>query len=277
MTAAAPPRRLPVLDLGGSLRAIARTLAIVAVLLAIWAAAAWFVRATGNTAAAARLPYPWDVAAKMITAWPTFLEAAWQTGSRAVVGFLVGLLVGGAFGVLMVQSRLIEAALVPYILASQMIPLIALVPVLRAVLRDADLVRLYVCAYVTFFIVSIAVLRGLKNAGPTSLELMASLDASRWRTLWTVRFPSALPFIFSGLRIAAPLALIGAILVDFLGARGGIGYLLVASLSIGSSQATILWGALVLALALGLVFTRAVAYVERRLCFWTPAYRRGAA
>jgi NitT/TauT family transport system permease protein len=125
--------------------------------------------------------------------------------------------------------------------------------------------------------VTIAVLRGLKQATPVALELMDSLDASRWTVLRQLRLPAALPFIFSGLRVAAPLCLIGAILVDFLGARNGIGYLLVASLSIGSSQSTILWAALVISLLLGLAFTRAVVYVERRMCFWMPAYRTGAA
>jgi NitT/TauT family transport system permease protein len=192
------------------------------------------------------------------------------------VGFFIGLAVGTVFGVLMIQSRWIEYGLVPYVLASQMIPLIALVPILRAILKDPDLVRLYVTAYVSFFIVSIAVLRGLKNAAPTALELMASFNASRWTTLRYLQLPAALPYIFSGLRVAAPLSLIGAILVDFLGARNGLGYLLVASLSIGSSQSTLLWAALIVSLALGLLFTRTVVLVEGRMSFWQPAFREGA-
>jgi NitT/TauT family transport system permease protein len=212
----------------------------------------------------------------MVDSAPTLLDATWSTGSRAVVGFFIGLAVGTLFGVLMIQSRWIEYGLVPYILASQMIPLIALVPILRAILKDADLVRLYVTAYVSFFVVSIAVLRGLKNAAPTALELMGSLNASRWTTLRYLQLPAALPYIFSGLRVAAPLSLIGAILVDFLGARNGLGYLLVASLSIGSSQSTLLWAALVVSLALGLLFTRSVVIVERRMSFWQPAFREEA-
>jgi NitT/TauT family transport system permease protein len=105
---------------------------------------------------------------------------------------------------------------------------------------------------------------------------MSSLDASRWDTLRYLRFPAALPYIFSGLRVAAPLSLIGAILVDFLGARNGLGYLLVASLSIGSSQSTLLWATLIIALLVGLLFTRVVATFERRLSFWQPAYRPAA-
>ncbi len=252
---------------------LAWSLGILAVLIATWYIAAGLVRLAGDTSAAAKLPFPHDVVVKMIDTAPTLMDAAWSTGSRAVVGFFIGLAVGTTFGVVMIQSRWIEYGLVPYILASQMIPLIALVPILRAILKDSDLVRLYVTAYVTFFIVSIAVLRGLKNASPTALELMGSLNASRWTTLRYLQFPAALPYIFSGLRVAAPLSLIGAILVDFLGARNGLGYLLVASLSIGSSQSTLLWATLVVSLFLGLLFTRAVVLVERRMSFWQPAFR----
>ena len=106
---------------------------------------------------------------------------------------------------------------------------------------------------------------------------MESINASRWTTLRYLRLPAALPFIFSGLRVAAPLSLIGAILVDFLGARNGLGYILVASLSLGGSQATLMWSALVIAMILGLLFTRVVVLVERRLCFWQPAFRQQTA
>ncbi len=246
-------------------------------LLVLWYGICLVARSSGDASLAAKLPFPHDVLVRAVDAAPTIAEAAWLTGSRAVMGFFVGLAVGTALGVVMIQSRWIEWGIVPYILASQMIPLIALVPILRAILGDPDLVRLYITGYVSFFVVSIAVLRGLKNASPEALELMASLDASRLAVLRFLRFPSAIPYVFSGLRVAAPLSLIGAILVDFLGARNGLGYLLVASLSIGSSQSTLLWATLVVSLLLGFSFTKAVALVERRLSFWQAAYREARA
>ena len=256
-----------------SFRSALRFLVVITVIVLLWSAAAWFVRAVGDTVAAAKLPFPHDVALYVARFPETFLEAGWATGSRAVLGFFVGLLVGTVAAVVMVQSRWIESAFIPYVLALQMIPLIALVPILRAVLRDPDLVRLYVTGYVSFFIVTIAVLRGLKNAAPQALELMESINASRWKTLRYLRFPAALPYVFTGLRVAAPLSLIGAILVDFLGARNGLGYLMVASLSIGSSQSETLWAALIISMAVGLLFTAVVILVERRVSFWQPAFR----
>ena len=261
----------------GLARQALRFVVVIAIITAIWYLAAWYVRATGDIVAASKLPYPHDVISYMFQYWPTFAEAAWATGSRAVIGFFVGLIVGTLFAVIMAQSRWLESAFIPYVLALQMIPLIALVPILRAVLRDPDLVRLYVTGYVSFFIVTIAVLRGLKNAAPAALELMESLNASRWTTMRRLRFPAATPFIFAGLRIAAPLSLIGAILVDFLGARNGLGYLMVASLSIGASQSVVLWAAFIISIAIGLLFTAAVIFVERRVSFWQPAYRQDMA
>jgi NitT/TauT family transport system permease protein len=286
MTEAAPalaskasrgPAMPAIIDIKATSRAIVRGTVVVAILVAIWYVASWYVHQTGNLNLIRKLPYPHEVLADLIDRWPTYAKAAWETGSRAVIGFAIGSTVGILLGVVMIQSRWIESAFVPYVLASQMIPLIALVPILRAILRDADLVRLYICAYVTFFIVTMAVLRGLKNSAPVALEMMGSLNASRWQTLRYLRFPAAVPYIFSGLRVAAPLSLIGALLVDFLGAQSGLGYLLVATLTLGSNAtSTVLWSALIITLVLGLVFTRVVAYFERRVSFWHPTYRSGA-
>jgi NitT/TauT family transport system permease protein len=244
-------------------------------IVVIWYALSGLLHVT-NDPGANKLPYLHEVILEYFKNPGTYIEAAWSTASRAVVGMIAGLLVGMLLAVVMIQSKWIESAIVPYILASQMIPLVALVPIVRAVVRDPDVVRLYITAYVSFFVVTVALLRGLKNVSPSSLELMESLNASRWTTMRFVRFRGALPYLFSGLRIAAPLSLIGAILVDFLGARNGLGYLLVASMTIGSSQTTVLWGALLLALVIGLIFTQVVIIIERRLCFWEPSYRTAA-
>jgi NitT/TauT family transport system permease protein len=276
-TSAARRRRRTFVDFGGTSRALLSGVVVIGVLVLLWYLAAWYARATDNLAMILKLPYPHEVLIDLVQRWPTYARAGWETGSRAVIGFVIGSLVGLLLGVVMIQSRWIESAIVPYVLASQMIPLIALVPILRAILRDPDVVRLYICAYVTFFIVTVAVVRGLKNSAPVALEMMGSINASRWQTMRYLRFPAAVPYIFSGLRVAAPLSLIGALLVDFIGAQSGLGYLLVATLTLGSNgTATTLWGALLVALFLGLFFTRVVAFVERRVSFWHPAYRAGA-
>ena len=260
-------------QIGGLLR----PLAVFGAVLAVWYLGAFLLELSGDRIAHAKLPYPHAIVAKVLDNPGTILDATWETGSRAVLGFFIGLLVGGLFATLMVQSKAIEVSFLPYVLASQMVPIIALVPIMRAILREPELVRLYLASYVTFFIITVAVLRGLKSVDRNALELMASLNAGRGTVLRVLRFPAAVPYIFSGMRIAAPLSLIGAILVDLVSGQGGLGYLMIAAVVVGPSQATLLWAALIIAFAIGLLFARTVVWVERRVSPWQPAFREGSA
>lgn len=257
----------------GTLAGIGKGLLVIAILLAIWYLGAFLLQLSGDRLAGSKLPYPHVILDKVLTYPGTIAEATWATGSRAVMGFFIGVAVGLAFGVLMVQARWLEVSVLPYVLASQMIPLIALVPIMRAVFRNPELVRLYLAAYVTFFIVTMAVLKGLKSVDRTSLELMASYNAGRMTILRTLRLPAALPYIFSGLKIAAPLSLVGAIIVDLMGAQNSLGYLMVAAVAIGPSQAPFLWAALIISSVLGLLFARLVTIVERRVSPWQRSFR----
>jgi len=255
------------------LAGLGRALLILAIILAIWYLGAFLLQLTGDRLAGSKLPFPHVIVDRVITFPGTIAEATWATGSRAVAGFFIGLGVGLLFGILMIQARWLEVSILPYVLASQMIPLIALVPIMRAILRNPELVRLYLAAYVTFFIVSIAVLRGLKSVNRDSLDLMDSLNAGRLTVLRVLRLPAAVPYIFSGLKIAAPLSLVGAIIVDLTGAQNSLGYLMVAAVAIGPSQAPFLWAALIISSTLGLLFARIVGAVERRISPWQPAFR----
>lgn len=254
-----------------------RVLLMIGIVLGIWYLGAWLLELSGDRIAYAKLPYPHAIAAKVLATPGTVLDATWETASRAVMGFFIGLLVGGLFATIMVQARAIEVSFLPYVLASQMVPIIALVPILRAILREPELVRLYLASYVTFFIITVAVLRGLKSVDRNALELMASLNAGRATVLRVLRFPAAVPFIFSGMRIAAPLSLIGSILVDLVSGQGGLGYLMIAAVVVGPSQATLLWAALLIAFALGILFSRSVVWVERRISPWQFGIREASA
>jgi NitT/TauT family transport system permease protein len=258
-------------------RAGLQIVAVVVAILAIWYVGAFLLEASGDRNAYAKLPYPHAILAKVAASPATVAEATWETASRAVMGFFIGLIVGGLFATLMVQAKALEVAFLPYVLASQMVPIIALVPIMRAILREPELVRLYLASYVTFFIITVAVLRGLKSVDRNALELMESLNAGRATVLRVLRFPAAVPYIFSGMRIAAPLSLIGAILVDLVSGQGGLGYLMIAAVVVGPSQATLLWAALLIAFALGILFARTVIWVERRVSPWQFAMREPSA
>lgn len=258
-------------------RGLLGPLAVLGGVIAVWYLGAWLLELSGDRIAHAKLPYPHLIVEKVLASPGTIIDATWETASRAVLGFFIGLLVGGLFATIMIQARAIEVSFLPYVLASQMVPIIALVPIMRAILREPELVRLYLASYVTFFVITVAVLRGLKSVDPNALELMDSLNAGRAKVLRFLRFPAALPFIFSGMRIAAPLSLIGAILVDLVSGQGGLGYLMIAAVVVGPSQATLLWAALIIAFVLGTLFSRIVVWVERRVSPWQPAFREASA
>jgi NitT/TauT family transport system permease protein len=255
------------------LRERARPLIVVGVVFGVWYLAALALDLSGDRLAEAKLPYPHLILERSLRRPEIILDATWQTASRAVAGFALGVAVGLGLGTLMIQARWLESSILPYVLASQMVPLIALVPILRAIVRDPTLVRLYVAGYVTFFIVTIAVLRGLKSVERSALELADSLEAGRLKTLRFVRLPAALPYIFSGLKVAAPLSLVGAIIVDLIGSQNGLGYLMVAAIVVGPSQATLRWAALIISILLGLTFSRLVGVAERRISPWQRQFR----
>lgn len=261
------------------LRRVPVPLVVLGVILSVWYVGAFLLDLSGDPFAYAKLPYPHDILLRIIRSQETagrIADATWATASRAVSGFFLGLAVGLLLGIVMIQGRWVEASVLPYILAAQMIPLIALVPILRAVVRDPTLVRLYIAGYVTFFIVTIAVLRGLKSVERSALELTVSLHAGRLKTLRYVQLPAALPFIFAGLKVAAPLSLVGAIIVDLVGSANGLGYLMIAAIVVGPSQVTLLWAAMLISLSLGLLFSRLVSVVERRVSPWQRQFRVAA-
>jgi NitT/TauT family transport system permease protein len=249
------------------------TVALFGGLLGLWYLIAWIVEPSGQFATASKLPYPHLIVERIVTDRSTLADGTWTTVSRALVGFAIGSAAGFLISIILVQARWLEAALMPYVLGAQMIPLVALIPIARTILADDRAARVFIAAFVTFFSVTIAGVRGLRAAPPEANELMRSYNAARLKTLRYLLIPTALPFVFSGLRIAAPLSLVGAIVVDLMGAQQGLGYLMLAALTFGPAQWMLLWSAMVITLALGFVMTRGVALAERLLTPWQVGLR----
>ena len=153
--------------------------------------------------------------------WLYLLRAALFTAKSAVVGFAFGAAVGFLLGVLLAQFDVLRRGIMPYVVASQTIPILALAPIVVRGLGSVsiggapppDWVRVSViAAYLTFFPVTVNTLRGLRSVDPRALELMHSYAARDWRILWKLRVPSALPYIFTALKIAATASVVGAII-----------------------------------------------------------------
>jgi NitT/TauT family transport system permease protein len=153
--------------------------------------------------------------------WLFLLRAALFTAKSAAVGFAFGAVVGFVLGVVLVQFDVLGRGVMPYVVASQTIPILALAPIVVRGLGSVsiggspppDWVRVAVIAsYLTFFPVTMNTIRGLRSADPWALELMHSYAARGWTTLWKLRVPTALPYIFTALKIAATASVVGAII-----------------------------------------------------------------
>jgi NitT/TauT family transport system permease protein len=242
-------------------------------LLLAWELASALLAATGVPLAASKLPAPHAIALRIVDEAPLLLDALWVTARGAIVGLLVGLVLGVGVSLVLAQSRVLEAAFYPYVIGGQMLPTIALAPLLLAALQNATATRVIVAAYITFFAITIGTLRGLKSVAPESLELMRSYNAGRRHLYTKLKLPASLPFLFAGLKVAAPLAVVGEIVVELTGSTSGLGYLILSTQYYGPRYVTLFWASMVITLALGFAFYRAVALIERLLSPWQHEFR----
>ena len=190
--------------------------------------------------------------------------AALYTGREAFLGFLAGAVLGVILAAVFVHSKLAERAFVPYVVASQTIPILALAPLIAFAFGNGVLGIVIVATYLTFFPVTIAALRGLAASDPRALELMRSCAASRWAIFWKLRFPSSLPYLFSALKIAATASIIGAIVGEGNpgGSQFGLGRSILNFNEQYGSGPEKLWAAIFAASLLGIVFFLLVRIVE---------------
>ena len=186
------------------------------------------------------------------------LDAAWFTAKEALAGFVLGAVVGFGLAVLLVHSRLLERGLLPYIVASQTVPILAVAPMVVIGLGSKGVegwkAVAILAAYLTFFPVAINSLRGLQSADPRAFELMESYATSRWSVLWRLRVPASLPYLFTALKISATASVIGAIIGETPASiQEGLGGAIVNFNQYYSLQPTFLWATNIVCAVLGLV------------------------
>jgi NitT/TauT family transport system permease protein len=193
------------------------------------------------------------------------------TGKEALVGFAVGAIVGFALGIVLAHSRLLQRGFLPYIVASQTIPILAIAPMvvvwvnpkLPGPLQGWGAVAV-IASYLTFFPVTINTLRGLRSADPRALELMRTYAASRWTVLWKLRVPASLPYVFAALKLAATASVVGAIIGELpSGLQDGLGGAIINFNQYYSFEPQELWATNVVAAALGILFFVCVVAAER--------------
>jgi NitT/TauT family transport system permease protein len=242
----------------------------VAVLLALFVA--WWFVAWRELVPAYLVPSPGAVAETMVADWAMLLEHTWVTTLETIVGFVLAAVIGVATAVLLVYSRTAEKSLYPLILFAQVIPKIAIAPILVVWFGFGMTPKIVLAVLIAFFPVVISAVAGLRSVDPELLEMSATMGASRWKTFRKIRFPGALPQLMSGLKVAVTLAVVGAVVGEFVGADRGLGYVLL--LASGNLDAPLLFADLILMSLIGVVLFVLVEVLERLLIPW-HASRRG--
>ncbi|WP_318366647.1 ABC transporter permease [Enterobacter sp.] len=206
-----------------------------------------------------------------VTGWPVdsprnLLLHTWVTASAALTGFAMGVLLGVLLAIGIVHSRTLDKALLPWIVASQTIPVLAIAPIVLIILGSLGITGLLpkatIAMYLCFFPVTLATVQGLRSPQKMEMELVHTWAASRIHTFWMVRIPSALPYLFPAFRVAIASGLVGTMVAELpTGAQAGLGARLLTGSYYGNTIQ--IWSALVMASLLGLALTSLVILAER--------------
>jgi NitT/TauT family transport system permease protein len=196
------------------------------------------------------------------------VHAALFTAKEAVVGFVMGASVGFVLGVVMSEWRVLQRGFLPYVVASQTVPILAVAPIVVVYLGSLNVAAWFsvavIAAYLTFFPVAINTLRGLQSTDRRAVELMRAFAANRWLILWKLRVPAALPFIFSALKISATASIVGAIIGEAPSSiQEGLGGYIVNFNQYYTLNPQNLWATNVIAALLGISFFLAVVLAEK--------------
>ena len=253
----------------------------------------WTILPRANDTA---MPHVWDMLSRYTEPdrrgsdrdiWRVVLAGAWFSFRLAVFGFALGVAVGLALAVLMARFRVVERGLLPYLVVSQTVPLIALAPLVvswggRVQVGDwvwpRWLSASVIGAFLAFFPVAVGALRGLKSAPAASMELMDSYAATFRQSLFKLRFPAAVPFIVPALKLAATASVVGVVVAEIsTGLRGGVGRLIIEYAREATSDPAKVFTAVFGAAALGLVMAGLVALLDHLLMRNRPKERVGEA
>lgn len=242
----------------------------VIVIIAVWEISSLILKyIIQDQMAYTKLPYPHTIAITFFNNWKILLEAGAVTFSRAVIGFALGTGVGIILAIIMSLSRTMERIAFPYLIVSQMIPVLGLAPIVFNIVRDMNVSRIAIAAYITFFPVAVNMLSGLKSVEQEKKDLLYSIAAGRYNIYYKLMFPFSMRYLFTGLKIAAPMAVTASILVDMLGSKSGIGVKILYSLY--SNSTDIFWASVITSAFMGIISYYIVVFAERMFLPWQSA------
>jgi NitT/TauT family transport system permease protein len=213
------------------------------------------------------LPAPSAIYAEMVATGPTMLKHTRSTLYTVLLGFGLSIAISLPLAVLITSSALVANAVYPLLVLTQSIPKVALAPLLVVILGAGALPRVIVTLLVAFFPLVISIATGLLSVSSDLVQLARSLNMTRLQELWRIRLPYAIPFVFSGLKMAIIFAVVGAVVGEFVAAEEGLGYLITSATAF--FRTPLAFAALVILSLLGIALFQMVVIVERTFFPWS--------
>lgn len=233
---------------------------------------AWQVAVEALKVPAYLLPTPSAIVLDMVKNWSLLSQHALVTLYEIGLGFMISIAIAIPLAVLFTYSRIFEKLFYPLIVGTQTIPKVAIAPLFLVWFGFGLTPKIIIVTLMTFFPIVINAVVGLKSLNFQTVYLAQSMGASHLEVFWHFRLPNALPSIFAGLKVASVLAVIGAIVAEFVGADSGLGYLIVVAAT--DQNVTRQFAAIAFLSVVGILFFWFVGYLERRLLPWHASVRR---
>ncbi len=213
------------------------------------------------------------IASTGISDWSgTLASATWVTTKEVVLGYLLAVVLGVSLAFALHSSRVVRNAVYPLLIGSQAVPVVVIAPVLAIIFGYTITPKLIVVALICFFPIVVNTIDGLASVDPELLLVMRTLYGSRWATLRRVEAPAALPSMFSGLRIAATYAPIGAVFGEYAGSQNGLGYVMIQA--IPQLETDLVFAAIFILTAEAILLFITVSVLERIICPWAREGKR---
>ena len=234
-------------------------------LLALLIVGAWQVAVPLAGVSEFVLPTPWTIVKRIVTDWSLLLSNAWVTALEVLLGFGLAIVTGIPTALMIFYSRTFERAVYPLLVALQTVPKVVLAPLLVLYLGYDWAPKIFLAFLISFFPIVIATVVGLQSLERPMISLLRAMGASEWQIFRKLRIPAALPNIFGGFKVGIGLAVIGAVIGEYVAAERGIGYLQLQASS--KFDTSLSFAAVVVISGVGVVLFSAISFIERRVVF----------
>ena len=212
------------------------------------------------------LPKPTRIISEIITNFDHLLNHTGVTMLEAIIGYIIANVFGFIVAVIFAHSKTVEKGLYPYAIALKTTPIIAMAPLLVLWFGTGITSKIIAAAVICFFPILVNTVKGLRAVDDEALDLFKSFSANKWQIFIKLRLPNSLPYIFSALKISTGLAIVGAVVGEFVGASKGIGYvILVSSYHL---ETVTMFAAITMSASAGILFFWLISLMEKKIVFW---------